>query len=110
MSVAYISHPDCARHDMGRGHPECPERLGAVADGLIAAGLDSMLEHLEAPEASDEQLCRVHDARYVQAIAEAAPRQGTVHLDPDTAMCPDSLSAARHAAGAGVLAVDRVMA
>ncbi len=109
MSVAYISHPDCVRHDMGRGHPECPERLGAVADGLTAAGLDGLLEHLEAPEASDEQLCRVHDAGYVRSLAEAVPRQGTVHLDPDTAINPYSLSAARRAAGAGVLAVDRVM-
>ena len=110
MTVAFISHPDCLRHDMGRGHPECPERLSAIQDQLIAAGLDGLVDHQEAPIASDEQLLRVHSAEYLADLAASAPTQGTVHLDPDTAMCPHTLDAARRAAGAGVLAVDRVMA
>jgi acetoin utilization deacetylase AcuC-like enzyme len=44
----------------------------------------------------------------VDAIREAAPQSGTVHLDPDTAMNVHSLNAALRAAGAGVLAVDLV--
>jgi acetoin utilization deacetylase AcuC-like enzyme len=42
-------------------------------------------------------------------IREAAPRSGTIHLDPDTAMNPFSLQAALRAAGAAVLAVDLVL-
>ncbi len=30
MLPAYITHADCARHEMGPHHPECPERLGAI--------------------------------------------------------------------------------
>jgi len=48
----------------------------------------------------------VHPIEYVRAIRELAPKQGTVHLDPDTAMNPWSLQAALRAAGAAVLAVD----
>jgi len=108
--IAFISHPDCLRHDMGRGHPECPERLSAIHDQLIAAGLDGLIDHHEGPRASDEQLLRVHSPAYLDALRAASPHAGTVHLDPDTVMCPHTLEAALRAAGAGVLAVDRVMA
>jgi acetoin utilization deacetylase AcuC-like enzyme len=109
MATAFITHPDCLRHEMGAHHPERPARLGAIEDQLIASGLDSVLTKFEAPLASDEQLARVHPPEYVRAIREVAPRSGTVHLDPDTAMNPYSLQAALRAAGAAVLGVDLVL-
>ncbi len=109
MGVAFITHPDCLKHEMGAHHPERPERLGAIQDQLIASGLAPHLAHHEAPLATDEQLARVHPIDYVRAIRETAPEQGTVHLDPDTAMNPHSLKAALRAAGAAVLAVDLVV-
>jgi acetoin utilization deacetylase AcuC-like enzyme len=51
----------------------------------------------------------VHPIEYVQAIREVAPREGTIHLDPDTAMNRWSLQAALRAAGAAVLATDLVL-
>lgn len=110
MPVALISHPDCALHDMGQYHPECPARLHAIADQLVASGVDISLHHQDAPLASREQLCRAHDSHYVDAIFAASPREGTLFIDPDTSMNPHSLQAALRAAGAGVLAVDLVMA
>ena len=110
MSTAYISHPDCLRHDMGAGHPECPDRLHAVNDQMRASGLLDHLTELEAPLAHPEMLKRVHRPEYVDLIFENAPTQGYAQLDPDTAMNPHSLNAALRAAGAGVLAVDQVMA
>ncbi len=109
MPTAFITHPDCQKHDMGAGHPEQPARLAAIEDQLIASGIDMFLKRYEAPLATDAQLERVHPVEYVQAIREAAPESGRVHLDPDTAMNPYSLQAALRAAGAGVLAVDLVM-
>src|SRR5690606_27733749 len=67
------------------------------------------LDVREAPLATREQLCRVHDADYVDALAAAAPQSGLVHLDPDTSMNPHSHEAALRAAGAVVLATDLVM-
>jgi acetoin utilization deacetylase AcuC-like enzyme len=109
VPTAFITHADCLKHDMGYGHPECPERLGAVQDQLIASGIEQHLVRHEAPLATDEQLARVHPIEYVQAIRAAAPTSGTVHLDPDTAMNPYSLDAALRAAGAAVFAVNLVM-
>ena len=109
MPTALIRHPSCALHDVGSYHPECPERLAAISDRLISAGLDGLLQHHEAPAVTREQLTRVHTAHYVDEVHARAPLHGQVHLDPDTAMMPHTLPAALHAAGAAVLAVDLVM-
>ncbi len=109
MAVALITHPDCLRHDMGPMHPERPARLWAINDQLIASRLDAVLRHHEAPAVTRAQLERVHDAQHIDAIFRAAPKQGVIALDPDTAMNPYTLSAALHAAGAAVHGVDLVM-
>ena len=109
MTTAFVTHADCLKHDMGRHHPECPERLSAIEDQLIASGIAQYLQRFEAPLATDEQLARVHPIEYVHAIREAAPMTGTVHLDPDTAMNPYTFQASLRAAGAAALAVDLVM-
>jgi acetoin utilization deacetylase AcuC-like enzyme len=94
---------------MGEGHPECPERLDAIADHLLSTGLMQWLVPYQAPAATEEQLGRAHTALHVRTLLASAPTQGYVHLDPDTAMCPASLEAALHAAGAAVLATDIVL-
>jgi acetoin utilization deacetylase AcuC-like enzyme len=109
MSVAFITHADCLKHEMGAHHPERPERLTAIEDQLIASGVGEHLARHEAPLATDEQLARVHPPEYVRAIRDAAPQRGTVHLDPDTAMNPFTLNAALRAAGAAAVAVDLVL-
>jgi acetoin utilization deacetylase AcuC-like enzyme len=109
MSTAYITHADCLRHEMGAGHPECPDRLNAVNEEMRTSGLLAELRCLEAPLASIDDLKRVHRAAYVDLIFENAPEEGYVQLDPDTAMNPYSLAAAQRAAGAGILAVEEVM-
>ncbi len=109
MTTAFITHRDCWLHDMGAHHPECPERLSAINDRLIAAGLDMYLSFYDAPAATLEQIARVHPMDYVRSIAESAPQSGIVHLDPDTAMSAGTWQAALRSAGAGVLATDLVM-
>jgi len=109
MAIAYISHPDCLKHDMGPDHPESPRRLYAINDQLVASGLEPLLHHRDAPLATREQLERVHDAAYVQSVFDKSPGEGRVFLDPDTTMNPHSLTAALRAAGAAVLGVDLVM-
>ncbi len=109
MTIAFISHRDCLLHDMGAHHPECPDRLGAIQDRLIAAGLDLYLSYHDAPVATQEQLLRAHPQSYIDMVFDSVPEHGIHHLDPDTAMSPGTLKAALRAAGAGVLATDLVM-
>ncbi len=95
---------------MGAGHPECPARLAAISDQLIASGLDVLLRQYEAPLATRMQLNRVHDEQYLSSIFQLAPKdEELIWIDPDTAMNRHTLSAALRAAGAVVKAVDLVM-
>ena len=109
MATAFITHAECAKHDMGAYHPECPARLAAIEDQCIASGLAQHLERFAAPRATDEQLGRAHTQDHIDTIRAAAPASGIVHLDPDTAMNSHTLPAALHAAGAVVLATDLVV-
>jgi acetoin utilization deacetylase AcuC-like enzyme len=108
MTIGYITHRDCLRHDMGL-HPECPARLTAINDRLIASGLDMALVHYDAPLAERTWLERVHDPAYLDDLEARSPQGGLAWVDGDTAMNPDTLTAARRAAGAAALAVDLVL-
>jgi acetoin utilization deacetylase AcuC-like enzyme len=109
MTTAFIRHRDCLLHDMGRHHPECPDRLHAIEDQLIASGIAGYLQEHDAPQATRAQLARVHGEEYIDTLFACAPQQGLLHLDPDTAMCPHTLPAALRAAGAAVRATDLVV-
>jgi acetoin utilization deacetylase AcuC-like enzyme len=103
-----LSHPACALHDMGPGHPESPARLAAVLAALDVAPL-THIKRLQAPAASIEQLQRAHDPCLIERVFATAPSTGMARLDADTAMNENSLDAALHAAGAVVAAVDAVL-
>jgi acetoin utilization deacetylase AcuC-like enzyme len=114
MSTVFYSHPACREHNMGPGHPECPERLDAITDHLRATGLDQALNFLTAPAASTEQLARAHDAGYVASmqtlLARVQHEGGRQAIDADTSAGPHTGRAALHAAGAAVAATDDVLA
>ena len=113
MTTAFYSHPDCRGHDMGSGHPECPERLDAIDDYLLATGLDAALERREAPLADLDDLGRAHESRYVgelrdlleRVAADGRPRA----IDADTIASPGTWAAVMRAAGAAVAATDAVI-
>lgn len=106
MRTAFITHSACAEHDTGLGHPECASRLSAINDRLMSAHLYDFLRHYDAEEVSQQQLLRVHTQEYLDKVEQTIPEQGYANLDPDTIVSPHSLTAARHAAGAVVQAVD----
>ena len=99
------THSACLLHSAGPGHPESPARLQAVLEAL-ADDRFAALDRIEAPQATRDQLLRVHDATLVDLLVEAAPHAGYVRIDADTVMSPASLEAALRAAGAVCAAVD----
>ncbi len=105
----------CALHEMGDDHPECPERLKAIHERLLASGLHGLLQSMDSQAADPGALLSAHSQGHVDALIEAAEslRGGAAayrQLDPDTAMNPHSLDAALHAAGAALAATDAVIA
>lgn len=109
MHCAYITHPDCLRHEMGAGHPECPQRLTAIHDRLLFDGILEFMSVHDAPLATQEQLCRAHTPEHVDEILASVPIEGYLQVDPDTCMNPHTALAALRAAGASVLGVDLVL-
>lgn len=103
MTVALYTHQDMFDHRPGAQHPERPERLRSVMDALADTTLD--LAPHDAPFVDEADLLKVHDRAYLNEIVRLSPREGRVHLDPDTSMSSGSLTAARRAAGAAVQAV-----
>ncbi len=116
--TGYFSHRDFWKHDMGAGHPECPARLDAIQDRLLASGVGDALAHLDVPLATLPQIVRAHPARHLEYLEELtqrlvadAPAGGPDHaqVDPDTSLNRFTLLAARRAAGAAIAATDAVM-
>jgi acetoin utilization deacetylase AcuC-like enzyme len=113
MTTAFYSHADCREHDMGRGHPECPARLDAIHDHLIATGLADALEMHEAPLATLAHIGRAHDSGFVnelQAAIEPLAASGErLALDPDTSAGPGTWAAVMRGAGAAIAATEAVI-
>ena len=106
--IAWLDSPTFDLHTGGPEHPERPERLRAVRDGLANAGLDTKLHRVLAPAAPRAALERVHSANHVAQLQAFCSRGGGA-LDVDTAVVPPSWDAASHAAGAMVHAVEQVL-
>ncbi|MEJ2088616.1 MAG: histone deacetylase family protein [Gammaproteobacteria bacterium] len=91
------------------GHPESPERLKAIAHHLATTGQLAELDVREPPLVDDAVLTAIHDRGYIDELEALSPSEGLVAVDPDTALNPYSLAAARRAGGAVVEGVRQVV-
>jgi acetoin utilization deacetylase AcuC-like enzyme len=117
--TGYFTHSDCWKHEMGPGHPECPERLDAIEDRILISGLDVALDRREAPLASLVDIELAHGRLHVASLRglsdglrEEIEAGGPTHaqLDPDTSINVSTWDAALRSAGAALAATDAVIA
>lgn len=106
-NVIVITHGSSVKHDTGLGHPEKAERIDVIME-MLDADLPNLTQ-VRAEEATDIQILRAHDREYLDELMEKSPKEGLIHLDPDTVMSPATLDAARHAAGGACLGIDMIM-
>jgi acetoin utilization deacetylase AcuC-like enzyme len=105
MTTLVVAGPTgIAEHDGGPYHPEQPARIFAVMEGVRALGLEDEVVYVLAREATMDELKRVHSGAYLAEL-ESFCRNGGGNIDADTYARPDSWSAARRAAGAGMAAL-----
>ena len=118
-TTGYFTHKDCRKHEMGPGHPECPERLDAIEDRLLITGVGDALDRREAPLAAIGDIELAHDRMLVAALRGLSDQLADdilaggppyVQIDPDTALNVHTFNAALRAAGAVIAATDAVMA
>lgn len=104
---------------MGAGHPECPERLGAIEDRLLITGLGDALERRDATPASVSELELAHGRMHIASLRglsdelkEEIRAGGPTHsqVDPDTSLNEHTWEAALLSAGAALNATDAVLA
>ncbi len=100
-----VDDPRFDRHAPLGHHPERPERLVAARAGVVASG--ATFQRVEPRSATDEELARVHDPRFVEALGDLRGRAG--YIDADTYVSPESVDIARLAAGSVVAMVDRMI-
>ena len=117
--TGYFTHGDCRKHEMGAGHPECPERLDAIEDRLLASGVGDVLDRRDAAPASLADVELAHDRRFVaslrglsQTLQEELAAGGPAHaqIDPDTSINVFTWDAALRGAGLALAATDAVIA
>ena len=107
-SVTLFTHEACLAHDPGPGHPESPARLRAVMAALNRPDFAG-LTRATAPLATREHLLLAHSEPYVDALLRLQDLAELGSLDADTHAGPGSITAALHATGAAIAAIDLIM-
>ena len=107
--VGFVYDPRYLGHEMGRSHPESPERLRTICAQLQSSGTWSRLHQLTPRRAERQWVELIHDASYVDSLERRSPANGYASLDPDTSMSPGTLEAAFLATGGALAAVDAMM-
>jgi len=108
MVTAYITHEDCAVHDLP-GHPEHAGRIRQVWQALEAAGLSAKMQALKPIPATDAQILTVHTEKYLDLLERLSGLDRAFQFDSDTYLLPESTEIARLAAGGVCTAVAAVM-
>jgi acetoin utilization deacetylase AcuC-like enzyme len=93
-------------HDTGAGHPECPERIGAL---LPAFGERRDVVHVPPRSATGDDVTLVHGEGHFERVARTAHR-GRDAFDADTPVSAHSFETACLAAGGVLALLDEVMA
>ena len=111
--TGFVFDPIYLRHLSGNtGHPERPERLTAIVNGLEKAAVLKSLIRIPPRRATEEDLGLVHSPAYRALVQrELSNLQGLHELSTgDTLTSPDSWEVAHYAVGGVLNAVDAVMA
>ncbi|MEK9874693.1 MAG: histone deacetylase family protein, partial [Pelagibacteraceae bacterium] len=105
IKTAIITSDTSIDHDTGPGHPEKPDRVAAVLDGL------KKNENLiwKNSKKFDEEIIKItHSKKYVDQVLSSFPKKGLFFLDGDTIVSPGSKRATYDAVGSIVTAIDGI--
>jgi acetoin utilization deacetylase AcuC-like enzyme len=111
--LTVIYSDDFLKHDTGRSHPECPERLTAIVEALKTVAWKEQL-HWQLPTPLEQRevmpyIQKLHTQTYIDRLRRIAHRGGGI-LDMDTPVSPQSYEIALLAVSAWLDGVDTVLA
>lgn len=108
MRTGIVLDPRYQDHAVPPGHPERPERIGALLDLVAGYSRDGLARIAPRPATVDE-IALNHDRRYIEEVAATAGEDGYV-FDWDTQAFSESYATALLAAGGVLELVDHIMA
>ncbi len=109
--LALIRDAKCQQHKPPASHPESPQRLASIDKKFAESDISTVVERLSPREATADELALVHSDAYIEEMEkEALHIHGNelLRIDSDTYMSEGSYTAAKLAAGAGILAIEGV--
>lgn len=109
MPTGLVYDEQMLRHETTAGHPERPDRLRAVIQGLWTKHLWHHLVQIPCKPIDAPLLARIHEPGYLMRLTQAC-QSGQGYIDsPDCSICSESEAIARLAAGGVVAASDAIM-
>ncbi len=109
--LALIRDPKFQLHLQPPFHPESPQRLAAIDQAFARSTLDNSVEQLEPRLAAPDEIALVHSPAYIEDLerdSQLMSKGKLIQLDSDTYMSAQSFDTAKLAAGAGLVAIDRL--
>ena len=106
--TGYISDPFYLRHK-NEPHPENSGPLTAIQNKIESSKFYNNLTLIQPRKATVKDIARVHDRGYIESVEQSC-QNGVRNLDADTVISSDSYEAALLSAGAGLEALDQILA
>ena len=106
--MTHVYHDRYFQHHLTGSHPECPERVAAIAKYLNNSSLLADCFQPVWEVSTLEQMVRVHAKEYIERVRVFA-EQGGGQIESDTILSAESYHVARHGAGAVCDAVKQVL-
>jgi len=104
MITAIVYSEKYLKHELGTGHPECPERLEAIVEALKRSGLweSPDVNVIDPAPATRADIEMAHDTEYVALVEKLGKSERS--LDGDTPVHKNTFELALLAAGGAITA------
>ena len=108
MTTCIFTADSSIQHDTGPGHPECPERIPSIVNGLKKI-LSKNLIWKSVGSFDEKYIKLTHSEKYFEKINQSFPKEGLDFLDGDTIVSKGSKKATYDAVASIINAIDGIM-
>ncbi len=108
MTTCIFTAVSSIQHDTGPGHPECPERIPSIINGLKRIQSKNLIWK-DVGSFDEKYIKLTHSEKYLEKINQSFPKEGLDFLDGDTIVSKGSKKAAYDAVSSIINAIDAVM-
>ena len=108
MTTCIFTANSSIQHDTGPGHPECPERIPSIINGLKRIQSKDLIWK-DVGSFDEKYIKLTHSEKYFEKINQSFPKEGLDFLDGDTIVSKGSKKAAYDAVSSIINAIDAVM-